>query len=67
MGATLMPLVRVCASVCVCKCMCVYVLVHVCVNVSSMDVIHPMIKVAASVFGGQSMYLKVGPQICQDT
>ena len=38
-------------------CVYMYVLVHVCV--SSMDVIHPMIKVAATVVGGQSIYLKV--------
>ena len=43
-------------------CVYMYVLVHVCV--SSMDVIHPMIKVAATVVGGQSIYLKVRPQIC---
>ena len=42
-------------------CVYMYVLVHVCV--SSMDVIHPMIKVAATVVGGQSIYLKVRPQI----
>ena len=69
MGATLAPLVRVCVHVClcVCKCVCMYVLVHVCVYVPSMDVIHLMIKVAATVVGGQSMYLKVRPQIRQDT
>ena len=47
--------------VCVHVCVYMYVLVHVCV--SSMDIIHPMIEVAATVVGGQSIYLKVRPQI----
>ena len=41
--------------------------VHVCVYMSSMDVIHLMIKVAATVVGGQSIYLKVRPQTRHDT
>ena len=50
----------VCMYVCVCNvhvfpCACVRV--HVCVYMSSMDVIHLMIKVAATVVGGQSIYL----------
>ena len=46
--------------------MCVHV--HVCVHmcVSSMDVIHPIIKVAATVVGGQSIYLKVRPSTLED-
>ena len=68
-----------CVHVCVCVqvCVCVYVLVrvcpcacvrvHVCVYMSSMHVIHPMIKVAATVVEGQSIYLKVRPQIHHDT
>ena len=57
----------VCASVCVRVCPCAYVRVHVCMYMSSMDVIHLMIKVAATGVGGQSIYLKVHPQICHDT
>ena len=53
--------------VCVHVCPCVCVRVHVCVYMSSMDVIHQMIKVAATVVGGQSMYFKVRPQIRHDT
>ena len=59
--------VCVCASVCVRVCPCACVHVHVCVYMSSMDVIHLKIKVAATVVGGQSIYLKVYPQICHDT
>ena len=62
-----MPLLRVCACTCVCACVCACVCVRVCpcacVCVSSMNVIHPMIKVAATVVRGQSIYLKVRPQI----
>ena len=57
----------VCASVCVRVCPCACVCVHVCVYMSSMDVIHLMIKVAATVVGGQSIYLKVHSQIRHDT
>ena len=69
--------VCVCVCVCmyVCVCMCVHVRVcacmslcmYVCLCVSSMDVIHLLIKVAATVVRGQSIYLKVHPQIRQDT
>ena len=55
------------ASVCVRVCPCACVRVHVCVYMSSMDVIHLMIKVAATIVGGQSIYLKVRPQIHHDT
>ena len=47
--------VCVCASVCVRACPCACVCVHVCVYMSSMDVIHQMIKVAATVVGCQSI------------
>ena len=65
--------VHVCVCMCMCACACVHVFVcacvhvHVCVCMPSMDVIHPMIKVAATVIRGQSIYLRVRPQIRQDT
>ena len=64
-GTCVCVCVHVCASVRVCPCACVRV--HVCVYMSSMDVIHPMIKVAATVVGGHSIYLKVRPEIRYDT
>ena len=45
----------VCASVCVRVCPCACVRAHVCVYMSSMDVIHLIIKVAATVVRGQSI------------
>ena len=44
----------VCASVCVRVCPCACVRVHVCVYMSSMDVIHLMIKIAGTIVRGQS-------------
>ena len=39
--------------------MLVHCLPFICVHVSSMDVIHPIVKGAATVVGGQSNYFKV--------
>ena len=58
--------VRAGASMCACMCVYVYniMCMCVCVCVSSVDAIHPMIKVPATVVKSQSNY---HPQIHQDT